>query len=122
MSSIDRARDAGGGRRADGARGLRADAARSLGEDHAHDPREDRARIAILDLLAARDPASSICPSEAARACDPDDWRPWMDTVRAAAADLVGEGRVTVTQGEDTVDLATARGLIRLRRGERFDG
>lgn len=84
------------------------------------DTREDDAgrhlEAAILDLLAARDPASTICPSDAARAVAPDNWRPLMDPARSAAARLVASGDVEITQGGDVVDLATARGPIRIRR------
>jgi hypothetical protein len=73
------------------------------------------ARAAILALLDERDPGLTICPSEVARALS-DDWRPLMDEVRSAAAGLVTEGRVEVTQGGEVVDLASVRGPIRLRR------
>ncbi|MET0818474.1 MAG: DUF3253 domain-containing protein [Solirubrobacteraceae bacterium] len=72
---------------------------------------------AILGLLARRDPGRTICPSDAARELAGDeDFRPLMEPVRAAAAGLVGEGRIEVTQGGEVVDLATARGPIRIRR------
>ena len=47
------------------------------------------AEQAILDLLAARGPGKTICPSEAARLLGGDDaFRPLMPIVRAAAAAL----------------------------------
>ena len=73
------------------------------------------ARAAILALLDERAEGATICPSEVARALA-EDWRPLMDEVRAAAAGLVTQGKVEVTQGGEVVDLATARGPIRLRR------
>lgn len=73
----------------------------------------------ILTLLDARAPASSICPSEVARA-HADDWRPLMPAVRDAAATLVKQGLVTVTQGPAEVDPLTTKGPLRLRRGPRF--
>jgi hypothetical protein len=75
------------------------------------------ARAAILALLDERASGATICPSEVARALS-DDWRPLMDDVRAAAADLVTEGKVEVTQGGSVVDLASARGPVRLRRAD----
>lgn len=69
----------------------------------------------ILDLLATRDPASSICPSDVARDAAPDDWRPLMQPIRDAAARLVAAGRVEVTQGGRVVDVTTARGPVRIR-------
>ena len=75
------------------------------------------AQRAILDLLARRDPGMTICPSDAARALGGDDgFRPLMPLVRDAAADLVAAGELEVTQRGQVVDLATARGAIRLRR------
>jgi hypothetical protein len=74
----------------------------------------DRAEQAILDLLAAR--TGTICPSDAARAIWPDVWRDRMDEVRAAAGRLVDRGEVEITQKGEVVDLATAKGPIRIRR------
>ena len=75
-----------------------------------------RLRGAILELLAQRDPGKTICPSDAARAVAGDrPFRPLMDAARAAAAELVAEGRLEVTQAHEVVDLASARGPIRLR-------
>jgi hypothetical protein len=77
---------------------------------------EQRLRQAILDLLAARAATSTICPSDAARAVDPDGWRDLMSPARRAAGRLVAEGRVEITQRGNVVDLATARGPVRIRR------
>jgi hypothetical protein len=74
----------------------------------------------IVSLLATRAATATICPSDAARAVGGDDWRELMDDARAAAARLVAQGRVDITQGGEVVDLATARGPIRIRRGEAF--
>ncbi|WP_092806321.1 DUF3253 domain-containing protein [Klenkia marina] len=70
----------------------------------------------IEELLDARAPTSSICPSDAARAVDPDGWRELMDDARAAAGELAAQGRVQVTQRGEVVDVATARGPVRIRR------
>jgi len=79
---------------------------------------EQRLRQASLDLLAARASTSTICPSDAARAVDPDGWRDLMPPTRRAAGRLVAEGRVEITQRGNVVDLATARGPVRIRRVE----
>ncbi len=73
---------------------------------------------AIRDLLAARADGATICPSEAARsvAGDDGDWRSLMTPARDAAGRLVEAGEVEVTQGGEVVDLATARGPVRIRR------
>jgi hypothetical protein len=75
----------------------------------------DRTEAKILELLGERDPGKTICPSDAARALAGDaSFRPYMEPVREAAARLVGEGRLVVTQKGEPVDLATVRGPIRL--------
>ncbi|MCW2847790.1 MAG: hypothetical protein JWR90_1764 [Marmoricola sp.] len=71
----------------------------------------------ILDLLEQRAPTSTICPSDAARAVGSEDgWRDLMEPARHAARRLVEAGQVEITQGGSVVDLATARGPIRIRR------
>jgi hypothetical protein len=70
----------------------------------------------IIELLERRAPTSTICPSDAARAVGDDDWRGLMDASRSAAGRLVARGEVEITQGGEPVDLATARGPIRIRR------
>lgn len=70
----------------------------------------------ITALLAARAAGASICPSEAARAVDPDGWRELVPAARAAAGRLAAAGEVEVTQGGSVVDVATARGPVRIRR------
>ncbi|MGY1806400.1 DUF3253 domain-containing protein [Blastococcus sp. SYSU D00669] len=76
---------------------------------------DGRLERAIGALLDARAPAT-ICPSEAARAVDPDGWRELMPAARAAAGRLAAAGEVEVTQRGEVVDVATARGPVRVRR------
>jgi hypothetical protein len=79
----------------------------------------DRLRAAILELLARRDPGKTICPSDAARAVAGErPFAPLMGAARAAAGELVAEGALEVTQRGEVVDLASARGPIRLRLRE----
>jgi len=74
------------------------------------------AQRTILDLLAQRDPGKTICPSDAARALGGDDgFRRLMPVVRDAARGLVADGRIEATQRGRVIDLAEARGAIRLR-------
>jgi hypothetical protein len=73
----------------------------------------ERAIGALLDRRAS---GATICPSEAARAVDPEGWRELMPAARAAAGRLAAEGTVEVTQGGAVVDVATARGPVRIRR------
>ncbi|PWW22436.1 uncharacterized protein DUF3253 [Geodermatophilus normandii] len=74
---------------------------------------------AIDVLLDARAPGATICPSEAARAVDPEGWRALMPQARAAAGRLAQRGVVEVTQRGAVVDVATARGPVRVRRVSR---
>ena len=70
---------------------------------------------AILLLLKQRARSATICPSEAARLLEPEEWRPLMERARRAARRLVGQGRLEILQGGRVVDPSTARGPIRLR-------
>ena len=71
---------------------------------------------AIGALLDARRPGVTICPSEAARAVSPEGWRELMPAARDAAGRLAASGDVEVTQRGEVVDVATARGPVRIRR------
>ncbi|NQX10710.1 DUF3253 domain-containing protein [Microbacteriaceae bacterium VKM Ac-2855] len=71
---------------------------------------------AIRDLLAARAMSATACPSEAARRVGGDEWRDLMPAARDAAQRLVDAGEIDVTQHGEVVELASARGPIRLRR------
>lgn len=75
----------------------------------------------VIELLRARAPDASICPSEVARRASPEDFRARMADVRDVAAELVERGLVRVTRGADEVGARDAGGPIRIRRGPRFD-
>jgi hypothetical protein len=77
------------------------------------DVRLERAIDALLDQ---RRPEATICPSEAARAVDPEGWRDLMPAARAAAGRLAVAGTAEVTQGGIVVDVAAAQGPVRVRR------
>lgn len=88
------------------------------GEEWWVEPTDDgqahRATATILSLLTKRGPSSSICPSDVARVIASPDWRPAMDAVRKAAAALVTQGRIEVTQsGVSIADAAQAVGPVR---------
>jgi len=59
--------------------------------------------------VARRDLRSASAPTR-------QDFRSLMDTARAAAAELAADREIEVTQRGDVVDIAQARGPIRLRR------
>jgi crotonobetainyl-CoA:carnitine CoA-transferase CaiB-like acyl-CoA transferase len=61
-----------------------------------------RLELAIDALLGERRPGTSICDL--------------MPAARAAAGRLAAAGSVEVTQGGDLVDVASARGPVRVRR------
>lgn len=69
-------------------------------------------REAILDLALRRGRGKSLCPSEVAKALEPEDWRALMPEVRRVAA---GMAEISATQNGAEIDPVTARGPIRLR-------
>lgn len=69
----------------------------------------------ILELVRRRGAGKTICPSEVARALDEKNWRSLMKDVRREAAELARKGRIDVLQKGRVVDVAKARGAIRLR-------
>jgi hypothetical protein len=75
----------------------------------------DAYEAAVLELLSQRAAGATICPSEAARAVEPEAWREHMEDARAAARRLVTRGLVDITQGGQVVDGDRARGPIRVR-------
>ena len=81
----------------------------------ASDPSSDEIGETVLRLAAARGAASSICPSEVARALRPDDWRPLMGRVRKVAVDLARQNRLQVLRKGKPAELDALRGVIRLR-------
>lgn len=82
-------------------------------------PVDRELEAAIGRLLDARAGGATICPSEAARAVDPEGWRALMEPARRAARRLVAAGALEIVQGGRVVDPSTARGAIRLRRPTR---
>jgi hypothetical protein len=70
---------------------------------------------ALREKLARVRAGGTVCPSEAARAVSPDDWRRLMDPAREAVRRLVETGEAEVTQHGEVVELDKARGPIRVR-------
>lgn len=77
---------------------------------------DQRLERAIAELLDVRRAGTTICPSEAARAVDPQQWRDLMPAARAAAGRMAAAGEVEVTQRGEVVDVAAAHGPVRIRR------
>lgn len=70
----------------------------------------ERAIVALLRERGER----TACPSEVARRIAPEDWRAWMSEVRAVASQLQARGVVEGRQRGAAIDIATAKGPIRL--------
>lgn len=70
---------------------------------------------AIFELLADRDAGKTICPSEAARALEPEGWRRLMPQVRAVAVGLARAGRLEITRKGRVADPDAFKGIYRLR-------
>jgi hypothetical protein len=69
----------------------------------------------ILSMATERGADKTICPSEVARSMFPADWRKHMNEVREAAIDLHLEGKVTITQKGEPVDVNHIKGPIRIK-------
>lgn len=76
---------------------------------------DDAIETCILALTAARGPDKSICPSEVARALQPDAWQALLTPVRQAAIRLVQAGRLDILRKGQPVPPEAVRGVIRLR-------
>lgn len=91
-------------------------AARTVGP-HMSGVSGEMARV-IRGLLRRRAADATICPSEVARAMDAVDWRRRLSDVRAAAVELAEAGEVVILQRGREVDGRSARGPIRIGRGD----
>ena len=69
----------------------------------------------ILDVLRARGPNKTVCPSECARRLHGERWRELMPLVRKHGVTLAAQGKIVVLQKGQIVDPGTARGAIRYR-------
>lgn len=113
--------------RAEMSRGRVDDAKVALGErgdpwwdEPSTESLEARIEAAIRTLLRHRD-GSSICPSDVARVVGGEQWRQRMDEVRRVAGVLADAEQVVVTQRGQVVDIASARGPVRIAKGEGFE-
>ena len=78
----------------------------------------DPIEASILAMTAARGPGS-VCPSEVARALQPEGWQALLGSVRQAAVRLAQAGAIDILRKGKPVPPAEVRGVIRLRfRGE----
>jgi len=66
-------------------------------------------------MATERGADKTICPSEVARSMFPSNWRKHMDEVRQVAIGLQQEGKVTITQKGEPVDMNHIKGPIRIK-------
>lgn len=78
-------------------------------------PQEKAIKETVVELAEQRGREKTFCPSEAARAVEPGDWRSLMDEVRDAALQLREEGKVDIEQNGEKLTGDTFSGPIRLR-------
>ncbi len=71
--------------------------------------------VTIINLLQARKPSASICPSEAARLVFGKDWRNWMPEIREIAGKMSKQNKVEICQKGVVTDIDTVKGPIRIR-------
>lgn len=77
--------------------------------------RERQTADVIFQMLGQRAEGASVCPSEVARALEPERWRPLMPMVRDVARALASEGKLEIRQRGEPVDPeGELRGPIRL--------
>ncbi len=69
---------------------------------------------AILTLVAKAGPDKSICPSQAARALSPDNWRPLLKRTRQTAIGLARQGKIVILRKGKVVDPNDFKGVYRL--------
>lgn len=70
---------------------------------------------AILAMAAERGADKTICPSEVARTLFDTQWRNHMDQVRQAAIALMQEGKVSITQKGEPVNVEHIKGPVRIK-------
>ena len=68
---------------------------------------------AILSLVAERGAGKTICPSEAARLVDPENWRSRLTAVRAEGRRLAADGKIVWTKKGKPVDPEIVKGVVR---------
>jgi hypothetical protein len=69
---------------------------------------------AILSLVEARGAGKSICPTDAARALDAENWRARLNAVRNGAIRLALAGKVDILRKGKPVDPTDFKGVYRI--------
>ncbi|MEM1227567.1 MAG: DUF3253 domain-containing protein [Planctomycetota bacterium] len=86
----------------------------SSGRQTAFDEDRDSISDGLISLAEQRDPGKTFCPSEFARRHWSINWQSHMSNVRQVADELVDRGVLIATQRGELVDVAQAKGPIRL--------
>lgn len=102
------------GCRRDGEQGTFTRADGDLACSHCGLTRLDVALEQAIEALLAERPGRTICPSEAARRVDPENWRALMEPCREAAHRLWSAGRIRILKRGEPVDPDAITGPIRL--------
>ena len=69
----------------------------------------------MMEMVQERGRAKSICPSEVARAIDPEgNWRAFMNETLNAARRLSRQGQVKITQKSKILDPDDVKGPVRI--------
>jgi len=71
---------------------------------------------AILSLVERRGAGKSICPTDAARALDAENWRARLNAVRNGAIRLALAGKVDILRKGKPVDPTDFKGVYRIAR------
>lgn len=79
-------------------------------------PKKAEIAVEILTLLKKRGAGKTICPSEAVRSLDEENWRDHMASCREVAVTLAQEGEIEICQKGESIDPDNFRGPVRLRR------
>jgi hypothetical protein len=75
---------------------------------------DDTIDATILRLAEARGAGKSICPSEAARALDPENWRKRLGAVKLGAIRLAQAEKVHILRKGKPVDPNDFKGVYRI--------
>ncbi|MEL7231090.1 MAG: DUF3253 domain-containing protein [Pseudomonadota bacterium] len=77
-------------------------------------PKGSPVTLAILDLITLRGPGKTICPTEAAKAVSPYNWRKVLPDVRASAIKLAVAEKASIYRKGKPVDPLDFKGVYRI--------
>jgi hypothetical protein len=77
-------------------------------------PDDAQIRDTILTLVNARGAGKTICPSEAAKELDSENWRSLLSKVRRTAQAMAKEDRIAIYRKGKPIEPDAIKGVIRL--------